>query len=128
MFGRSPVLEDSEGQEAAKGEKPEMILGLEVQMGAFLPILQDLSNFIRRLNSLIVNLLQQLSSLYHERTRLYATTFKHINLNCVFESLGSALRVLATIDSIIWDNEAISEGWLAYKRMVVFSFVFRVYF
>ena len=91
-------------------------------MGAFLPLIQEIANFVRRLNNVIINLTQQLASLYHERTRLYATTFKHISLNSIFEALGKAIRIMATIDLIIKDNEFIAEGWLAYKRMVHFYF------
>lgn len=41
--------------------------GPEVEMGRFLPFLQDLVNFVQRCYSLTKNCIHQLACLYHER-------------------------------------------------------------
>lgn len=98
-----------------KGEKPETA---EVQMGAFLPFLTDLQNYVKRVNGVGRNLVNQLACLYHDRQRLYITTFKHVHLECVVAGLGELCRILVTLDAIIMDNEAIAYGWDKYKHMI----------
>ncbi len=63
-------------------------------------------------------MVNQLACLYHERQKLYISTFNSVHLEYVFECLGEISRVLITIDAIIADNQSIAAGWLAYKRMI----------
>jgi len=103
------------GQDASAYAEPK--LPLEVQMGKFLPFMQDLSNFTRRINNVVRNFIAQLACLYHERMKIYATTFKMVELDLVFDAIGEALTILITIDSLIAENEELRDAWAAYRRM-----------
>jgi WASH complex subunit 7 len=112
MFGHTLEGMSGEEEEDAKPVSPE------AQMGTFLPFLTDLLNFIQRVYKVGHNLVNQLACLYHERQRLYITTFKQVHLESVFQALGELCRILITLDAIITDNAAIDFGWSAYKRMI----------
>jgi WASH complex subunit 7 len=90
----------------------------EQEMGSFLPLLLDLSNFISRLYSLSRNLLNQLACLFHERQKLWMTTFKFIHLDLPFQSLGELASILLTLDAIVLDNPNFVTFWTAFKRMI----------
>ena len=91
---------------------------LEQEFGLLLPILQDLSNFLTRLFSLTSNLLTQLGCLYHERQKLFLSTYRHVRLDSAFDAIGLACRLAMTLDAIINDNQQIEKGWAAYKKMI----------
>lgn len=91
---------------------------MEKSMGAFLPFLQDLSNFINRCYAVARNTVNQIACLYHERQKLYISTFSKVRLEHVFECLGELCRILVTLDSIILDNTYIFDAWNSYKRMI----------
>ncbi len=90
----------------------------ELEMGAFLPLLQELTNFVRRLHALARNLINQLACLYHERQKMWLSTFKHVHLDLPFHSLGELCGVLLTLDSIVSDNPNLALFWTHFKRMV----------
>eukprot|EP01006_Ploeotia_vitrea_P049070 TRINITY_DN67306_c3_g4_i3.p1 TRINITY_DN67306_c3_g4~~TRINITY_DN67306_c3_g4_i3.p1 ORF type:complete len:1284 (+),score=789.38 TRINITY_DN67306_c3_g4_i3:263-4114(+) len=90
----------------------------EVQMGKFLPFLQDLCNLVNRAYDVTRNLINQIACLYHQLQNLHSATFKNVHLECVYESLGKLLRVLLTLDTIIADNANIQRAWSLYKRMI----------
>jgi hypothetical protein len=60
-------------------------------IGQFLPLLQDLSNFIERCYSVSTNIIQQLASLLKPKEHLYRTCFSQIHLVSMFKSLGDLL-------------------------------------
>jgi hypothetical protein len=78
----------------------------------------------------------QLACLYHERQKLYISTFKFVSLSPVFDHLAALLRVPLTIDAVItgaggrgdcgrvgWlttraDNGFLETSWNTYKRMM----------
>ena len=91
---------------------------LEQEFGLLLPILSDLSNFLTRLFSLTTNLLTQLGCLYHERQKLYVSTYNKVRLDLVFDTVGLVGRVCLTLDGIINDNAMIEKGWTAYRKMI----------
>lgn len=96
----------------SKDKSPEAVFG------KFLPFLQTLSNLVLRGQRVVHNLVDQLACLYHERQKLYTTTFVNVSLDPVFDALGVLLRVFFTLDQIIRDNPAIENGWSAYRRMI----------
>eukprot|EP00808_Paulinella_micropora_P011932 g79350.t1 len=124
MFGHQVEEPPPAPGEPGFGEKkdtrpsPPPQENLEQEMGQLVPFLQDLVNFLARAYAVGQNMVAQIACLYHERQKLYVSTFKHVDLTCVFEALGQLLRVLITLDAIILDNPAIADGWGAYKRMV----------
>jgi len=111
MFGQAK--HGAEDVDLREGEE-------EQQMGRMLPFFQDLSNLVDRCNSIAVNVVHQLASLYHPMQKLWKTTFKHVHLMPVYDSLGSLLEVLITLDAIVLDNPAIGAAWDQYKRMMQF--------
>jgi WASH complex subunit 7 len=118
---RDEQLGSSFDNDAASGISEadrKKLLSPEVRMGAFLPILQDVSNFAQRCHVVIRTIVNQLACLLHDRQKLYITTFKMVQLDSVFEALGELSRVLLTLDSIIQNNEEISNSWNMYKRMI----------
>ncbi len=67
MFGQSkPGVEDDILNGDVKAENA---------IGTMLKLLQELSNFVRRCGDITVNIIHQLASLYHTRTKLYQVTF-----------------------------------------------------
>lgn len=46
---------------------------------------QDMCNLMRRIGRLAVNMVHQMACLYHERQKLYLTTFKTVRMKSVFE-------------------------------------------
>jgi hypothetical protein len=72
MFGHQ--LEGTADAMDAKPASPE------AQIGAFLPFLADLLNLTTRLHDLGRHLVLQLACLYHDKQRLYLTTFKQVRL------------------------------------------------
>ena len=91
---------------------------LEQEFGLLLPILQDLSNFLTRLFSLTSNVVTQLGCLYHERQKLFLSTYRHARLDHVFDAIGLSCRIAITLDAIINDNPQIEKGWAAYKKLI----------
>ena len=56
----------------------------EKMIGKFLPLLQDLSNFVDRCYTVATNMVQQLSSLLKDKEHLYRTSFK-VRVVCVYD-------------------------------------------
>ena len=108
MFGQAKHGDESE---VKPGED-------ELQMGRMLPFFQDVSNFIDRCNSIAINLIHQLASLYHTFQKLWKSTFKLVHLRPVYDSLADLIEVLITLDAIVMDNTNISTAWDKYKRMM----------
>jgi WASH complex subunit 7 len=90
----------------------------EEQIGRMLHFFQDLSNFVDRINSVVLSIVQQLTSLYQARQRMYISTFRHVHLKPVFASLSAVIRVLMTLDLLVTENDCIVSAWLAYKKMM----------
>eukprot|EP01040_Poterioochromonas_malhamensis_P008770 gene8770-9504_t len=93
----------------------------EKMLGNFLPFLQELSNFIERCHLVVLNLIQQLSALYHPNNTLYRSLLEKTNLMSVLFSLSEILTVLITLDTIISQNDNLLSAWSAYKSMIAFS-------
>ena len=68
---------------------------LEVEMGNMIPLLQQMSNFSERCNQVVLNLVQQLCSLYSTRWHLYQRVYKNVQMVPVYESLADLFEVRA---------------------------------
>lgn len=64
-------------------------------MGNMIPLLQQMSNFSERCNQVVLNLVQQLCSLYSTRWHLYQRVYKNVQLVPVYESLADLFEVRA---------------------------------
>ena len=58
---------------------------MEMQIARFLPFLQELSNFVLRVNAVIKNALEQLAYLYHPKQKLYISTYKNVSMDYVLD-------------------------------------------
>ncbi len=91
-------------------------------MGRLMPLLQDLCNWVTRVYAVVRNTVNQLAVLYHDRQKLFLSTFKEVCLDVVFEALGVVLRTLVTLDAIIADNANLALAWNCYKRYTLAPF------
>jgi WASH complex subunit 7 len=96
------------------GEREKMI-------GTFLPILQEISNFIDRCYSLATNVVQQLANLLKAKEQLYKVTFQSTHMTTVFIALGELLSVLISLDCIVQQNDVLQEAWSHYKTMISYA-------
>ena len=105
--------------EAAHDDESDLKMGEEEeQIGRMLHFFQDLSNFVDRINSVVLSIVQQMTSLYQARQRMYISTFKFVHMKPVFSALGDCIRVLMTLDMLVTENDCIVSAWLAYKKMM----------
>eukprot|EP00163_Fabomonas_tropica_P009505 TRINITY_DN1931_c0_g1_i1.p1 TRINITY_DN1931_c0_g1~~TRINITY_DN1931_c0_g1_i1.p1 ORF type:complete len:1034 (-),score=307.02 TRINITY_DN1931_c0_g1_i1:86-3187(-) len=105
------------GEELLDG--PEQDEGdLSLQVTRILPTLIQLSNFLQRSYAVVKNLVQQLASLYHDRQRLYISSFRYVQLGHPFKRLARFFQVLITLDEIVIQNAAFANAWTAYKRLL----------
>ena len=114
MFGIIPIDIDSNNSNNNNSNTESN----EMQMARFLPFLQNLSNFIMRTYAVIKNCLENIAYLYHPKQKLYIATYKHVNLDYVWENLSSTLTILLTFDIIIKNNHELKSGWENYKKMI----------
>ena len=74
MFGQSkPGIEDDIMSGDVKAENA---------IGLMLPILQELSNFVKRCGDITINLIHQLASLYHRMGKvrsLFSPLYNHVS-------------------------------------------------
>ncbi len=119
MFGSqpseiNPADDSGSGGQLPSGERERML-------GKIMPLLQEMSNFIDRCYAVVVNVVQQLSSLmtgYKEGRNLFqsgqpistpsGTTMRPFYL--CFQYLGDILTVLVTLDLIVRQNEMLRES------------------
>lgn len=71
-----------------------------LQVSRILPLLRDLGFFLNRCYALVKNLVQQLACLYHEKERLYISSFKHIHMMRVWEGMARFFTMIITIDAM----------------------------
>ena len=91
---------------------------MEMQIARFLPFLQELSNFVLRINAVIKNTLEQLAYLYHPKQKLYISTYKNVSMDYVLDRVSQTLTILVTLDIIVRENEELKNGWENYKKMI----------
>ncbi|XP_041059183.1 WASH complex subunit 4 isoform X2 [Carcharodon carcharias] len=91
----------------------------QIQMGRFISFLQELSCFITRCYEVVMNIVQQLASLYTSNktaSKVIETTGVHFQT--VYEHLGELLAVLLTLDEIIVNHVTLKDHWIMYKRLL----------
>lgn len=90
----------------------------QIWMGRLWPILLSLSHFVGRVSALVINIMRQLSSLYHPQQRLYEQSYQNVHLTQLFSKLGELLAIAVEFDVVIASNEALPVCWGMYKRML----------
>ncbi|XP_072328054.1 WASH complex subunit 4 isoform X2 [Scyliorhinus torazame] len=91
----------------------------QIQMGRFISFLQELSCFITRCYEVVMNIVQQLASLYTSNKtapKVIETTGVHFQI--VYEHLGELLAVLLVLDEIIANHVTLKDHWITYKRLL----------
>ena len=91
---------------------------IEMQIARFLPFLQNLCNFVLRINSVIKNSIEQLAYLYHPKQKLYISTYKNVSMDYFLDRISQTLSILVTLDIIVRENEELKNGWNNYKKMI----------
>ena len=132
MFGLSPIEIDSKDGDISDSAAYLKYPGnRERLVGLFMPTLQELANFVDRCHAVVLNLVQQLSSSYHNQgsgsllgslmgsqptqPALIAHLFSAV------QALGDILVVLVTLDHLVTQNEFLKESWAAFKGMIVYA-------
>ena len=103
-------------------------------IGAFLPVLIEISHFLKRCKNVCLSLVQQLSSVLSERNAftdedgldsnsnakpvLNTNALLSTHLFSVFTAVGDLLSLLLLFDSIIRNNDRLKEFWFLYKKLV----------
>jgi WASH complex subunit 7, N-terminal len=94
-------------------------------IGAFLPTLVEITNFIKRCSAVCVNIVQQLSAILSEKNSISKknkneneNSLLNTHLFSAFKCLGDLLAVLMHFDSVITRNDGLKDGWVAYKTLL----------
>ena len=107
----------------------------EKMIGAFLPTLLEITNFVKRCNVVCVNIIQQLSAVLSEKNSIFENTmetslnskknknenensFLNTHLFSAFKCVGDLLSVLLHFDAVINRNDCLKDGWIAYKTLI----------
>jgi len=90
----------------------------QLMMGRMLHTLQDLTLFVNRISELVLNMVQQMASLYSPEGLLRVINANGIHLQTVFEHIGHALGILITLDHIFSEGTTFREHWNQYKRII----------
>jgi WASH complex subunit 7 len=109
----SSALSQDEEESLKPGDREKMI-------GKFLPLLQDLCNYVERCYVVVTNIVQQLASLLKAKEHLYRSIFSNCHLFLCFRAIGRIFAILITLDSIIEGNDMIKESWSYYKTMIAY--------
>jgi hypothetical protein len=95
---------------------------LEVQLGRFLPILHQITEFNTHTTRWIANSMIQLAALYCAEGTMYSTTegagMQKIHLTEFIKGIGKLLAVVITLDEAIEANQALKNAWQIYQKMV----------
>eukprot|EP01133_Synstelium_polycarpum_P004078 gene4078-4750_t len=98
------------------GESSEGDVQLEI--GALLPFMVDLSAFVNRCYALTRNLVSQLAAVYQPQASPFTKFFKNVHLQSVFYALADLFGVMIALDAIVAQNAALGSAWGRYQRMV----------
>ncbi|MFT7812597.1 WASH complex subunit 7 [Arapaima gigas] len=91
----------------------------QIQMGRFISFLQELSCFVSRCFEVVVNVVQQLASLYSSsKNATKVIESSGVHFQTVYEHLGELLVVLMTLDEIMENHGTLKEHWKMYKRLL----------
>ena len=109
VFGDSPNSKDEEDSVRLRNGLAEKYMGTSLQF------FQRVSNFAERCNELVVNLVQQLASLWQQN---FQTNFINVRLTQVISSISDILQILITLDTVIKENECIGKCWAYFYKMM----------
>ncbi|GFR04888.1 WASH complex subunit 4 [Trichonephila clavata] len=91
-------------------------------IGRMIPFMQELSCFVKHINIVVKNIVQQLSALYTtsgNKNGVPVIDVTDVHFQTVYKHLGTLLTILVTFDEIIDGQVTLREHWTQYKRMLV---------
>lgn len=89
-----------------------------MQTGRVIGIYKEIYDLVKRLTSLIFNLVNQLHAIHNKTDPLYKTVYKNVHLISPLESLSKALSIIFILDCLVKENENLRNHWNFYKRML----------
>lgn len=89
----------------------------ENQIARMLPVYVELLEKITKLLSIAINIVNQMIALYNKGSKNYNDSFKNIGLYKPFEYLGRILSFFNAVDTIISENENLTNHWRLYRLM-----------
>jgi hypothetical protein len=89
----------------------------ENQIARMLSYFSEIFDKSTKLLSLAINLVNQMIALYNKNLKSYNDSFKYIGFYKPFEYLGRILGFFLAIDTIVAENENLSNHWRLYRMM-----------
>lgn len=114
MYGERPELKANSNSSTGYLKDGDA----EMETSRMLGIYKQIYELIKRLMSIIFNLLNQLAAVFNKEDKLFKTTFKHVSIYSALDSLGRALSLIHTIDCLVKENENLRNHWNFFKRML----------
>ena len=90
----------------------------EAEAAAALPLLLSVQQFVTRANSVVMNLVHQLASLYTAQQRLFAATFRAVTMRRAFDALCDLFGTLILLDDAVQRLIHLPDALAAYRRVV----------
>jgi WASH complex subunit 7 len=89
----------------------------ENQIARMLNVFTELLEKVTKLLSIAINIMNQTIALYNKKSKSYNDSFKNINLFIPFEYVGKIISFFLTIDTLVTDNENLTNHWRLYRIM-----------
>ncbi|KAA6379640.1 MAG: putative WASH complex subunit 4 [Streblomastix strix] len=116
LYGQNQSMPQQTGGSTVKQLITESEIGLE--MSRFLPILQQVYFFTKRVQDVATNLVRQLGSVFNQKGKIFQESFRNVHLAETWNCLKKLMIILITIDSIVQLNDKIEEGFQAFKKIL----------
>ncbi|KAK4296222.1 hypothetical protein Pmani_031273 [Petrolisthes manimaculis] len=88
-------------------------------LSRILPLLHQVSCWVRRVQLVSLNILHQMAALYStEKKSGVSIDVSEVHFQVVYEHLGSLLACIITLDEIVIANSILHQHWGAYRRLV----------
>eukprot|EP00758_Cryptobia_borreli_P003484 Tbor_TRINITY_DN377_c0_g1::TRINITY_DN377_c0_g1_i1::g.15532::m.15532/K18465/MRT43, SWIP; WASH complex subunit 7 len=88
-------------------------------LGNILPLLEEIWNWVQRVNKVVVNMIRNFASLYssaHQRDNYYPYTMVHFPV--VWYALTELLGAVVSLEEVLRDHETLRQGIHVFNRML----------
>lgn len=89
-----------------------------IHFSKFLPSLQEIYFFTRRMNNVGCNLVRQLACVFNDKSKLYTGSFKNVRMATAWDALKKLLVIMITMDAIIENNRPLNEALQIFKKVL----------
>lgn len=90
----------------------------ELQISRLIEMFKEIYDLIKRLVIIIHNLINQLHWMNNKLDPLYKKFLKENPYNSGLDALGKGISILLKLDTIVKENEDLTNHWNLYKRML----------